>query len=222
MQTPAHTERCFLLFPLLAALLVATMSAHAAPGRAEEDFAIAVANDRASQVRDMLAHGMDPNTVDQIGEPVLVIAARAGNVATVDVLLAANANVNARSKFGDSAIMAAALAGQLPIVRTLRARGADLEGPGWTPLSYAATGGHDAIVTYLLAEGASINAASPNGTTALMMAVRESHGSTVDLLLTKGADVNLRNQNGASALDWAVRGNEKEMAAHLRQAGAKN
>ncbi len=62
-------------------------------------------------------------------------------------------------------------------MRTLRARGAALENPGWTALIYAATGGHDAIVTYLLAEGANINAPSPNGTTALMMAVREGKGT---------------------------------------------
>ena len=35
-----------------------------------------------------------------------------------------------------------------------------------------ATGGHDAVVAYLLNEGANVNAASPNGTTALMMAER--------------------------------------------------
>jgi ankyrin repeat protein len=117
--------------------------------------------------------------------------------------------------------MAAALSGNLAIVRTLRARGASLENPGWTPLIYAATGGHDAIVGYLLSEGANINAQSPNGTTALMMAVREGKGSTVELLIAKGADVNRRNENAASALDWAVRGNEKKMAEQLRRAGAK-
>ena len=77
------------------------------------------------------------------------------------------------------------------------------------------------IVGYLLAEGANINAPSPNGTTALMMAVRERKGSTVELLIARGADVNRRNQNGASALDWALRDNEKKMAEQLRRAGAR-
>ena len=63
---------------------------------------------------------------------------------------------------------------------------------------------------------------SPNGTTALMMAVREGKGSTVDLLVKRGADVNHRNQNDVTALDWAKRGNETEMAATLRRAGAKD
>ncbi|MCC6870190.1 MAG: ankyrin repeat domain-containing protein, partial [Burkholderiales bacterium] len=92
----------------------------------------------------------------------------------------------------------------------------------WTPLIYAATGGRNDVVEYLLAQGAQINAVSPNGTSALMMAVREGKGSTVTLLIARGADVNHRNENGASALAWAERGNEKAMAAELRKAGAKS
>ena len=85
----------------------------------------------------------------------------------------------------------------------------------------AATGGQDAVINYLLAEGANINAVSPNGTSALMMAVREGKGPTVTLLIAKGANVNVRNQDDATALAWALRGNEQAMAAALRRAGAK-
>jgi len=131
-------------------------------------------------------------------------------------------NVDARTRTGDTALMGAALAGNLDIVRKLRARGAAIDGKGWTPLIYAATGGHDAVVAYLLDQGANINAASANGTTALMMAVREGKGPTVDLLVKRGADVNHRNENNVSALDWAKRGNEAAMAAVLRRAGAKD
>jgi hypothetical protein len=92
---------------------------------------------------------------------------------------------------------------------------------GWTALIYAATGGHDEIVRYLLAEGADINAAAPNGTTALMMAVREGRSSTLELLIVRGADVNRRNDTGASALDWARRGKEPAMAGRLQRAGAR-
>lgn len=87
---------------------------------------------------------------------------------------------------------------------------------------YAATGGHDDIVRYLLAEGADINAASPSGTTALMMAVRENRASTLELLLAKGGDPNLRNQDGASALDWAKRNEDRVMVEQLKRAGARD
>ena len=104
----------------------------------------------------------------------------------------------------------------------LRRMNVVLDPRGWTPLIYAATGGHDDVVAYLLDQGANINGQSPNGTTALMMAVRESRASTFDLLLRRGADVQRRNENGASALDWAKRGNETAMAEKLRRAGAKD
>ncbi len=106
-------------------------------------------------------------------------------------------------------------------MKKLRAAGAEVNHAGWTPLIYAATGGHDDVVRYLLAEGADIDAVSPNGTTALMMAAREGRLSTLDLLIARGANVNQRNASGASALDWAKRANDRRLAEHLRSAGAK-
>jgi len=187
-----------------------------------EDLIVAVANDRADEVKRLIARGMDASSVDSNGDPLLFTAARSGYRATVEVLLAAKAKVNAKNRVGDTPLMGAALNGHLDIVRKLRAQGADLDSRGWTPLIYAATGGHDDVVTYLLDQGANINAQSPNGTTALMMAVREARASTFDLLLRRGADVNHRNENGVSALDWAKRGNETAMVEKLRRAGAKD
>ena len=207
---------------LLLSLALAISSVPISAQQVYEDLIVAVANDRADEVKRLLARGMDPNSVDPNGDPLLFIAARAGYRATVDVLLAAKANVNAKNRFGDTPLMVAALNGQLEIVRRLRMQGAELEPRGWTPLIYAATGGHVDVVAYLLDQGANINAQSPNGTTALMMAVRESRASTFDLLLRRGADVQRRNENGASALEWAKRGNETAMAEKLRRAGAKD
>jgi ankyrin repeat protein len=197
----------------------------AVPVRAQQlydDLIVAVANDRADTVKTLLNLGVDPNSVDPNGDPILYIAARAGNAATVDVLLATKVKVDARTRYGDTPLMGAALAGQLEIAKRLRAKGAELDYPGWTPLIYASTGGHDAVVTFLLDQGANINAESANGTTALMMAAREGKGRTVDLLVKRGADVNHRNENNVSALDWAKRGNETEMVAVLRRAGARD
>ncbi len=118
--------------------------------------------------------------------------------------------------------MVAALNGHLGIVKALRARGAEIDGTGWTPIIYAATGGRDDIVRYLLSEGANVNAQSPNGMSALMMAVREAHPSTVELLLANRADINHRNEKGASALDVAKRNDDAEMVARLRRAGARD
>jgi hypothetical protein len=56
-----------------------------------EAFVQAVATDRSDEVRALLARGMDPNTVDPNGEPVLLVAARSGWQPTVDALLGEHA-----------------------------------------------------------------------------------------------------------------------------------
>ncbi len=186
-----------------------------------ERFVESVAIDRSDDVAAILARGMDPNTVDPNGEPMLVVASRAGFEPTVDALLRAGAKVDAKNGFGDTAIMVAALGGHLALVKKLYSRGAEINPVGWTPLAYAATNGKTEVVRYLLEIGAKPNALSANGTTALMMAVRGGHAETVDLLLAKGADVNLRNQNGASALAWATRGGFGTIENTLVKRGAK-
>lgn len=202
------------------AVLLAVLAAPGALAQPNSDLQFAVVNDRAALVKEVLAKGADANAVDAEGVPMLVLAARNGSAGAVDALLAGGAKVNGRTPTGDTALMTAALVGNIEIAKKLRMKGAELEGPGWTPLIYAATGGHEAMIAYLLAEGANINAQSPNGTTALMMAIREGKGPAVTLLMAKGADVNKRNQNGATALSWAIRGNEKAIAEALKRAGA--
>ena len=92
-----------------------------------EDLIAAVANDRADEVKRLIARGMDANSVDPNGDPLLFTAARNGYRATVDVLLAAKAKINAKNRVGDTPLMGAALSGHLDIVRRLRTQGADLD-----------------------------------------------------------------------------------------------
>jgi ankyrin repeat protein len=186
-----------------------------------DDFIVAVRNDNHAVVRDALARGMDPNSVSRDGWPALAIAAREGNLRTVEVLLAAGVKVDLRNPFGDTPLMLTALNGHLEIAKRLRGKGASVEGSGWTPLAYAATGGHDEVVRFLLGEGARIDAQSPNGTTALMMAVREGRYATALLLIDRGANVAIVNQDGATALAWAERSGDEKLVARLKQAGAK-
>jgi uncharacterized protein len=115
-----------------------------------DDLVIAVTNDRVDEVRRLLARGMDANSVDANGDTLLCIAARSGSARTLDVLLAAKANPNRPNRFGDTPLMLAALKGDLDSVRALVAKGAVVDHPGWTALIYAATGGHDDVVAFLL------------------------------------------------------------------------
>jgi hypothetical protein len=89
------------------AVLIAAIACFAASAvRAQqtlEDFFIFVANDRVADVKALLARGMDPDSVDKNGDPAIVVAARAGSAASLDVLLATKLNVNARNRFGTRA-----------------------------------------------------------------------------------------------------------------------
>ena len=200
-------------------ILIAVVAPAALAQVVEEDLVIFAGNDRADRVRELLQKGAKPDAQNARGETALAAAARAGNIATIDVLLAGGANVNARTRHGDLPIALAAYAGQAEVVRRLRAAGAVLDAPrSWTPLIYAATAGQDDIVRYLLAEGAEINAGSPNGTTALMMAIREGRFVTAELLLKERADPNRRNDNGMTALDFARRNDDKAMVESLKRA----
>jgi len=204
-----------------AGLLAGCLLAVAAHAALLDDFVAAAANDRAAELQAMLARGVDPDSVDANGDPVLLIAARAGALSAVDALIAARAKVDARNRFGDTALMIAALNGRLDVAKALRAAGADVNPRGWTPLAYAATGGHDDVVAWLLTQGAAIDARSANGTTPLMMAAREGRYATALLLIDKGANVNVRNENNMSALDFARRNSDDRLVERLQRAGAR-
>ncbi|MDR5854522.1 ankyrin repeat domain-containing protein [Caballeronia sp. LZ062] len=177
----------------------------------------AVKFDDVSEVKKQLAQGADPNTVDNTGAPLLVIAAREKSD-KVGQLLADNQNTDLEKldSAGENAMMLAALNGDATFVNLLIAKDAEVNKKGWTPLHYAATNGHDDIVKILLDHSAYIDAGSPNGTTPLMMAARGGHLSTCKLLLDQGADLRVKNQIGMTAVDFARKYNEKDVAEGLQ------
>ena len=117
-----------------------------------------------------------------------------------------------RNSKDESPLMMASLHGLLDISKQLIARGADVNKPGWTPLHYAATRGHVAVMDLLLENHAYIDAASPNGSTPLMMAALYGTASAVKLLLEAGADPLIQNEQGLTAIDFAHRDKRAESA----------
>ena len=120
--------------------------------------------------------------------------------------------VEVRNAADESPLMLAALKGELQLCQLMIQKGGDVNKPGWTPLHYAATHGHLAVLNLLLEENAYIDAASPNNTTPLMMAAQYGTPAAVKLLLEAGADPMLKNDLGLSAIDFAVRGKRLESA----------
>jgi uncharacterized protein len=191
-----------------------------------EDFFAAIEQDNGPAVRALLERGFDPDTRDAKGLPGLYVALRDGSLKAAEALIDwPKTHVEIRTAQDESPLMIAALKGQLEIARKLIARDADVNKTGWTPLHYAATNGHLAMIELLLDQNAYIDAESPNGTTPLMMAAHYGSPAAVKLLLDAGADPRLKNQLGLSAIDFANQANRQDaaqlIAAQVRSAQPK-
>lgn len=172
-----------------------------------EDFFKAVQFDNVRTVQTLLQRGFDPNAVNPEGVPALMVAVREPSLKVAELLASwPQTRTEVRNANDESPLMLAALKGFLPLIKKLVNNDADVNKPGWTPLHYAATGGHVPVIEFLLEESAYIDAESPNGTTPLMMAAMYGSPESVKVLIQAGADLTLKNQQGMSALDFAVRG----------------
>eukprot|EP00752_Nemacystus_decipiens_P011612 g10310.t1 len=91
---------------------------------------------------------------------------------------------------------------------------------GWTPLMYAAAGGHSRVAQILLSRGANACIATDAGTTALHLSAEEGQlALTVDLIKA-GADVRTEESDGATPLHLAARNGHSHVMATLIEAGA--
>ena len=186
-----------------------------------DDFFAAIQRDDAQAVQALLVRGFDPNTMSPKGQYGLYLALREPSPKAAQVLIDwPKTDVNRLNANGESPLMLAALKGYQDLAEKLIRKGADVNKTGWTPLHYAASGGHLSLISLLLENSAYIDAESPNGTTPLMMAAMYGTPAAVKLLLQEGADPQLRNQQGLSALQFAQRGNRPDsveaIAAFIR------
>ena len=178
-----------------------------------EDFFTAIRQDDDRTVKVLLSRGFDPNTRDPKGFHGLFLAVRepAPKVA-ITLIDWPKTDVESRTAQDESPLMISALKGQFDLASRLIERGADVNKPGWTPLHYAATNGHVAVIRLLLDKHAYIDSAAPSGTTPLMMAAHYGTPEAVKVLLDEGADPMLKNLQGLSAIDFANRAGRKESA----------
>jgi ankyrin repeat protein len=184
-----------------------------------EDFFKAVQFDNVRVVQGLLQRGFDPNTVNPEGVPALMLAVREPSLKVAELLAAhPDTKTEVRNGKDESVLMLAALKGYLPLVQKLMANDADVNKTGWTPLHYAASGGHVPVIAYLLENSAYIDAESPNGTTPLMMAAMYGSPEAVKHLIQAGADLTIKNQLGLTALDFAIRG-QRQNAKELIETG---
>ena len=183
-----------------------------------DDFFRAIKFDDERTVQALLNRGFDPNTLDESGRSGLLRALQEPSPKVAEILIRApQTRVELRNDKDESPLMMAALRGQKSLVELLIWRDADVNKTGWTPLHYAASGGHADIARILLEHSAYIDAESPNGTTPLMMAAMYGTADVVKLLIEQGADRDHKNQLGLTALDFAKQASRKD-AIQLLQA----
>ena len=182
-----------------------------------DDFFKAIVFDQVPVVGKLIYRGMDPNTPTEKGEPALVFAVRSGAPKTVAYLLKQpSIQIDATNMADETALMLAANANDLASANLLIEAGASVNRPKWTPLHYAASKGHTAMMRLLIENDAYIDAESPNGTTPLMMAAYYASPNAVKLMLEEGADPLLKNQDGQTALDMALVKDKKLSVQYIR------
>jgi ankyrin repeat protein len=91
---------------------------------------------------------------------------------------------------------------------------------GGTPLQVATGIGNRSIVTYLLSNGADVNAKDNDGVTALHVAAAFNRYNEASLLIAKGADVNARDKDGLAPLHQAASKGFKKVVVLLLAKGA--
>lgn len=210
----------------LAAFVVSTAAAAMAPvahaDTVPANWWVYVHNDKASDLKALLAKGADPNVRYTNGQPALMRAVVDGAWKVFDVLAAdPRTDVNAVNPANETALMYLAVAGETERARKLIARGAQVNRLGWTPLHYAASKAQMDTAKLLLANKAMVNAPSPEGTTPIMMAGFSGRMYMVQLLLDAGADITTRNLKGQNASDWAYAAKRNELGAELAKMIAK-
>lgn len=181
------------------------------------NFAGAIDRDRSDVVSYMITQGVSPNTIVKNGDPALVRAIRMDSERVVRVLLdAPGIDIDTASEYGETALMLAAFKGNITLTNELLSRGATVNRVGgWTPLHYAATEGHDAIVAILLEKGARVNVQTSAGITPLYMAARKPSRKVVMQLLKAGAYRDLCNDKNQSPSDAAAKAGDQELAKFL-------
>lgn len=157
------------------------------------------------------------NTKSKLGNSALVYAIQQNSINVSNYLAQSiDFDVNNENNFGENALMMASFMGNARLVKFLiDVRKANVNKDGWSPIHYAAIRGDLEIMTKLIHSGATVDALSPNESTALMFACRYGHIRVVKLLLDNGADLSASNVQDLTPIDFARMYNQKEIARGL-------
>lgn len=174
----------------------------------------------------LIAKGAQVNFANQDGETALHQAIGRGQTELVKLLLDKGARTDQADVRQFMPLHKAAAAGHVEIVRLLVGAKAALQPEmyGLTPLMFAVSGRQQETVKTLLSLGADVNYASKSGNvgqTALYSAIQTADAEMLQLLLELGANPNVKTADGKTPLAAAQDGDQDDLIALLKAAGAK-
>tara|TARA_Y100000588_G_scaffold49736_1_gene46804 strand:- start:2782 stop:3327 length:546 start_codon:yes stop_codon:yes gene_type:complete len=149
---------------------------------------------------------------------VLVEAARAGDLESVQSHLSKGADANGVNAHGESALEWASFNGQTRVVAALLGSGGDAnrrDALGNAPVLYAAAKGRVEVLRLLIGHGADCNTRGRNELTPLMTAARAGHVTAVEVLLENGSQPHAERK-GTTALSMARRKGHRSIVCILR------
>ena len=187
---------------------------------------MAAQNGHAALAALLLQNGAKVDVAFNDGATPLFIAAQNGHTALATLLLDKGAKVNSAKTNGATPLFIAVQEGHAGIVSALILQNkSDLAAQGFftrslqnfatsyvdkadhkgiTPLVAAIEKGHLAVVSVLVAAGASLDIPDAQNNTPLLLAVSKNDPQIVALLLQAGANSGIKNKAGQSALDLAL------------------
>lgn len=186
----------------LVQMLSVAVDARLTRSHAQMSARIAVYQDSPPAIAAALRGGADVDDTDDVGRPLLHVAAQLGHAAALGELLDSGAYPDAVDRIGQTALMVAARLGRAALVAPLIDAGADVNhraepsGLAMTALHQAAAGGATAIVAALIAAGAELDATDTRGRTPLRWAVDHGMTDAAIALLEAGADATIPADDG--------------------------
>jgi ankyrin repeat protein len=172
----------------------------------------------------LIEAGANVNATDDDGETPIFSAIKRDRPEITELLIEKKANINIKDSRQFSPITIAAAAGSDKIIELLVKAGADLKSEtyGLTPLMFAISAKKLDTVRLLIKLGAPINqVSSMSGQTALFSAIYSTNAEIVHVLIDAKANVNFKTKDGDTPIKAAQKGDQDDLIAILKAAGAK-
>ena len=214
--------------PMVERLLAAGADPNAARPAGETALMMAARTGASSVVRLLIAAGADVDQPTGGGHTALMWAAAERHPRVVTLLAEVGADVAARTRVrtrqGRPIVREATVLSPFEAVNpAVLPRDGDRDPPrpegGFTPLLHAVLAGDPEVVGVLLAAGADVDDAGPDGVTALMLALTKRRATVARLLLERGADPRPA-EAGYTALHLAAATGQLALAEMLLARGA--